>query len=112
MGAPITIKKRSVTIKKSKPVAGTKSAEPEEVTEAADSEDIEDAPVFVSKPTPTGGKGKTAPSTFTAVAAICALIATLIFLFVILIQWTELRELGQLFPQTLGLVSNSIPQLW
>lgn len=111
MAPPITIKKRSVTLK-SRPTVAAKPAETEEPTEASDAEEAGDAPVFLSKPTPTGGKGASAPSTATAVAAILAVIATLIFLFIILIQWTELREVLQLFPQTLGFVSNLALHLW
>lgn len=111
MAVPITIKKRSVTLK-AKPTVAAKPAEPEETTEAVEEEDTGDAPVFLSKPKPTGGSGGSAPSKATALAAVLALIATLIFLFIILLQWTELREVSQLLPQTMGFVTTLALNGW
>ncbi len=114
MSPPITIKKRSVKLKPNAAQA-SKPAEPQEPTEAEENttagDEENDAPVFVSKPQPTGRSANIASSTAMSVAAVFALIATLILLFVILLQWTELRELLQLFPQGLAIITphNLLP---
>ena len=111
MASAIKIKKRSAQAKAGKPAEETKPVE----TEAADAEDTEetsDSPVFLSKPKPTGGVGQGGSSTANSIAAVIALIATLIFLFIILLQWTELQDLRQLFPQVTGFVTSLTPLLW
>jgi len=113
MAPPITIKKRTVTVK-AKSADPVKPAPAEEPTAAVDEDDVDaetaDAPVFVSTPRPTRGHGG-ASHTATTVAAILALVAVLVFLFILLLQWTELRELRPLFPRPmqLGMILASIP---
>ncbi len=115
MAPAIKVKKRSAQAPKGKPAAENNPAEVDDKTEAADLEETEevgDSPVFLSKPQPTTGAGKSASSKATSIAAVIALIATLLFLFVILLQWTEWQELRQLFPQTTGFVTSLALMPW
>jgi hypothetical protein len=65
-------------------------------------EEPEEEAVFVSQPKPTGS-AKGVSSRATAVAAVFALIAFLMLLFVILLQVTEYYDLQSLFPGELGI---------
>ena len=68
--------------------------------------------VFVSKPSLTGGSGKPVSSKANVVAAVFALVATLIFFFVLLLQVTELIEIRQFFPQPVGVVTTTVFSAW
>ena len=112
MGAPITIKKRAVTVKsKAAPPQPVEPVDTEETTPP--DEETDETPVLFSKPTPTAsGNAVSAPTRATAVAAVLAVIATLILLFVILLQWTEWQDIQQLFPRTFGVITTAALSSW
>jgi hypothetical protein len=112
MGAPITIKKRKVPVKK--PATPAVPATPDDAGDdvAPETEEPVDTPVLLSKPKPTKGKGKGAGSSAAnTVAAVLALIAVLLILFVLLLQWSEYSELNPLFPKPVpvGMITALIP---
>ncbi len=102
MAGPITIKRRPMAVRKKPDAAGsTDAGAPSGATEAegisAADEETEAAPVFVSAPVPT--RGGHASSTATSICAMLALVTLLVFLFIIFLQWTEMRDLNQLIPR-------------
>ncbi|MFU8780439.1 MAG: hypothetical protein ACNA71_05375 [Kiritimatiellia bacterium] len=114
MATPITIKKRTVSVKRSP--ANPKPEAKEGPTIVADEQDAtaetSDAPVFLAKPKPTGTtKGGTSTKA-TTVAAVFALIAFLMLLFVLLLQVTEFYDLQSLFPGPLLVGMTPVNTPW
>ena len=136
MGAPITIKKRTVSPKK--PASNEQAAGPSEGTVSgrtmnvsipagdADKKPIEkpklsrkeqkveekepESNVLLSQPKPTGNTKGSVSSKATNIAAVFALVTLLLFLFVLLLQVTEFIDISPLFPvDAVGTILAVIP---
>lgn len=102
MGAPITIKKRKMTIKSKAPTPGDKGAA--EATDAADtdaevsSEPFTDEPSnepFTAQPPMAAAAAKPSYTVY----AILAVFATLFFIALLTIQWIEWTDFIPHFPR-------------